>query len=89
MANTNIPLPTLDWSNENKQEAFSEWLDFMTSYFIINNMEKRLKYNYILLSMGLKGCELIKNALLTTEQKQSSENIFKTFEANIVQKPNK
>ena len=31
MANTNMPLPTLDWSNENKQEAFCKWLDFMTS----------------------------------------------------------
>ena len=39
MANTKIPLPTLDLSNENKQEVFSERLDFMTSYFTIKNVE--------------------------------------------------
>ena len=77
MANTNIPLPTLDRSNENKQETFSEWLDFMTSYFTINNVEERLKYNYILLSTGRKGRELIKKVLFISEQKESSENVFK------------
>ena len=51
----------------------------MTSYFTINNMEERLEYNYISLSMGPKGRELIKNLLLTTEQKESSENLFKIF----------
>ena len=75
MANTNIPLPTLDWSNENKQEAFSEWLDFMTSYFTINNVEERLKYNYILPSTRPKSRELIKNALLTTEQREFRKRI--------------
>ena len=61
----------------------------MTSYFTINNLEERLKYNYILLSTGPKGHELIKNALLTTKQKENSENVFKIFEANMVHKPNK
>ena len=89
MANTNIPLPTLDWSNENKLETFSEWLDFITSYFTINNVEEKLKYNYILLSTGPKDREFIKNAFLTTEQKESSENVFKFFLTNVVQKPNK
>ena len=55
MATTNFLLLTLDWLNKNKQEAFSKWVDFMTSYFIINNVEERLKYNYILLSTGPKG----------------------------------
>ena len=60
----------------------------MSPYFTINNVEERLKYNYILLSTGSKGRELIKNTLLTTE-KESSENVFKIFEANIVRKPDK
>ena len=62
-----IPIPTLDWSNENKLEAFNEWFNFMTTYFTINNEETRLKYNYALLSTEPKGRELIKNALLTTK----------------------
>ena len=70
MATTNIQLPTLNWSNENKQEAFSEWVDFMTSYFIINNVEKRLKHNYILMNTGPKGQEIINNALFAAERKK-------------------
>ena len=85
MTNTNILLLTLDCSNENKNEAFSEWVDFMTSYFIINNVEERLKYNYILLSTGLKDREIINNVMLTTEQKENSENMFKIFEILIIQ----
>ena len=76
---TNMPLPILDCSNENKQEAFSEWADFMTSYFIINNVEERLKHNYILLSTGLKDREIINNALLTAEQKENSEKRVQNF----------
>ena len=61
----------------------------MASYFTINNVKERLKYNYILLITGQKSRELTKNALLTTEQKESLENVFKIFGANMVQKPNK
>lgn len=52
----------LDWTNENKHEAFSEWVDFMSSYFIIHNVEEKLKHNYILISTGPKGHKVIKNA---------------------------
>ena len=79
MATTNIPLPTLDWSNENKQEAFNEWVNFMTFYFIINNVEERLKHNYILLNTGPKALEIINNTLLTAELKENSENVFMIF----------
>ena len=89
MTTTNILLLTLDWLNENKQEAFSEWFNFMTSYFIINNVEERLKHNYILLSTAPKGREIINNALLTAKQKENSENVFKIFETHMIQKPNK
>ena len=34
MATLNISL------NENKQEAFSEWVDAMTSYFVINSVKE-------------------------------------------------
>lgn len=88
-ASSNIALPVLDWSNENKHEAFSEWVDFMSSYFIINKVEEKLKYNYILLSTGPKGRELLKNAQLTSEQKEVSTNIFTVFETHMIQKPNK
>ena len=60
----------LDWTNENKHEAFSEWVDFMSSYFVIHNVEEKLKHNYILISTEPKGREVIKNAQLTTEQKK-------------------
>lgn len=60
MASPNIALPILDWTNENKQEAFSEWVDVMKSYFIINNVEKEVKHKYILLSTRPKGREVKK-----------------------------
>ena len=77
MATSNISLPVLDWTNENKHEAFSEWVDFMSSYFVIHNVEEKLKHNYILISMGPKGREVIKNAQLTTEQKENSKTYSK------------
>ena len=70
MTTTNIPLPTLDWSNKNKQEAFGEWVDFITSYFIINNVEERLKNNYVLLSTGPNSREIINSALIIAEEKE-------------------
>ena len=79
----------LDWTNENKHEAFSEWVDFMSSYFVIHNVEEKLKHNYILISTGPKGREVIKNAQLTTEQKENSKNVFKVFEIQMIHKPNK
>ena len=79
----------LDWTNENKHEAFSEWVDFMSSYFVIHNVEEKLKHIYILISTGPKGREVIKNAQLTTEQKENSKNVFKVFETQMIQKPNK
>ena len=36
-----------------------------------------------------KGREVIKNAQLTTEQKENSKNVFKVFETQMIQKPNK
>ena len=88
-ATSNISLPMLDWTNENKHEAFGEWVDFMSSYFVIHNLEEKLKHNYILTSTGPKGREVIKNAQLTIEQKENSKNVFKVFETQIIQKPNK
>ncbi len=41
MVNSNISLSMLDWTNENKHEAFSEWVDFMSSYFVIHNVEEK------------------------------------------------
>ena len=89
MATSNISLPMLDWTNENKHEAFSEWVDFMSSYFVIHNVEEKLKHNNILISTGPKGREVIKNAQLMTEQKENSKNVFKVFETQMIQKPNK
>lgn len=39
---------------EDKGEAYKEWADFMASYFIINNKEEKMKYNYVLLSTDHK-----------------------------------
>ena len=89
MVTSNISLPMLDLTNENKHEAFSEWVDFMSSYFVIHNVEEKLKHNYILISTGPKGRKVIKNAQLTTEQKENSKNVFKVFETQMIQKPNK
>ena len=61
----------------------------MSSYFVIHNVEEKLTHNYILISMGPKGREVIKNAQLTTEQKENSKNVFKVFETQMIQKPNK
>ena len=61
----------------------------LSSYFVIHNLEEKLKHNYILISTGPKGREVIKNAQLTTEQKENSKNVFKVFETQMIQKPNK
>ena len=46
-----------------------------------------MKYDYILLTKGPRNN--FKNALLTNEQKENSENVFKIFESHMIQKPNK
>ena len=51
----------------------------MSSYFVIHNVEEKLKHNYILISTGPKGSEVIKNAQLTTEQKKkNSKNVLRS-----------
>ena len=60
MVTSNISLPILDWTNGNKQEAFCEWVDFMTSDFVINSIKEKLKYSYILLSIGPKDRDVIR-----------------------------
>ncbi|GFR92762.1 hypothetical protein ElyMa_004361400 [Elysia marginata] len=54
-----ISLPYLDWDNPNKQKAFDEWKDFMSSYLTINKVAKAEMWNYILLSTGPKGRDLL------------------------------
>lgn len=81
-------MPILDWTNENKQEAFSEWVDFMNSYFIINNVVEEVKHNLHPTEHRTKGLGGHKIAKLTTEQEENSVNMFQIFETHMVQKPN-
>lgn len=40
-----FPLLILEWPNEIKREAFIEWVDFMSFYFI--KIDEKLKYNLV------------------------------------------
>lgn len=85
MVSLNTELPISGWTNEN----FREWVHFIKFYFIINNVDEEAKHSYILLSTGPKCWEVIKNAKLTTEEKENLVNMFQIFETEMVQKPNK
>jgi len=84
-----IPLPIIDWDKENKQEAFQEWKEFLESYFIINRVDERQKWNYILLSTGSRGRELLITSGISEDEKLNSENVWRVFENHMVEKPNK
>lgn len=61
-----------------------EWVDFMSFYFI--KIDKKLKYNYSLVSTGPKGR---KKSQLTNDQKEVFGNVFRIFENHLIQEPKK
>ncbi|GFR64002.1 hypothetical protein ElyMa_005496200 [Elysia marginata] len=84
-----IPLPYLDWDNPNKQKAFDEWKDFMSSYLTINKIVKAEMWNYILLSTGPKGRDLLLASGISKEGKKDPENVWAVFKNHLIEKPNK
>ena len=84
-----IPLPQLDWENPNKQKAFNEWKDFMDSYIVINKIKKEEEWNFILLSSGSKGRDLLIASNITAEEKKTPENVWTIFKNHMIEKPNK
>ncbi|GFR81310.1 hypothetical protein ElyMa_000601300 [Elysia marginata] len=84
-----IPLPYLDWDNPNKQKAFDEWKDFMSSYLTINKIAKAEMWNYILLSTGPKGRDLLLASGISEEGKKDPESVWAVFKNHLIEKPNK
>jgi len=89
MASKLIQLPQLDWDRDNEQTSFLEWKEFMQSYFVINNVDDKIKYHYILLSAGTKGRELVQSAKLSDPDKRDPRVVWSVFENFLVGKPNK
>lgn len=89
MSSHHVPIPYLDWGEENKQKSFLEWKDFMQSYFVIQNISNDNKYHYILLSTGTKGRDLLQASDLSEADKKKPDLIWKVFEDFLVEKPNK
>ncbi|GFO10138.1 hypothetical protein PoB_003664300 [Plakobranchus ocellatus] len=87
--NPQIPLPYLDWDNPNKQKAFHEWQDFMTSYLTIHKIENENHWNYILISSGPKGRDLLLASNISSEEKTNPENVWTIFKNHLIEKPNK
>ncbi|GFR67010.1 hypothetical protein ElyMa_000242800 [Elysia marginata] len=83
-----IPLPYLDWDNPNKQKAFDEWKDFVSSYLTINKIAKTEMWNYILLSTGPKGRDLLLASGISEEGKKYPENVWTVFKNHLIEKPN-
>lgn len=84
-----VPLPLLNWDATNPNDAFVEWKDFLTSYFVINDVAEDKKWHYILLSAGQRGHELWKTWSLTDAQRANPEVVFKKFEDHLVGTVNK
>ena len=63
--NLGVPLPELNWDLRDQTYAFSEWKSFLSSYFVINDVENEKKWHYILLSAGTKGHELWNSSVLS------------------------
>ena len=84
-----IPLPNLNWDCKDQTLAFNEWKDFLDSYFVIQNVEEKKKWHYVLLSSGSRGRELWHNWSLSQAEKEDSEVVFKKFKEYMIGTPNK
>ena len=82
-------LPSLDWDHKDESYTFTEWQDFMNSYFVINAIADEMKWHYILLSSGRKGHELWQSWALVDADKKDPEKVFKKFKDHLVGTPNK
>ncbi|KAK3710638.1 hypothetical protein RRG08_034174 [Elysia crispata] len=84
-----IPLLQLDWENPNRQKAFNEWKDFMASYMVINKIPANEQWNYILLSSGPKGRDLLIASGITEDNKTNPDSAWSVYEEHMIEKPNK
>lgn len=79
----------LNWDAADQNDAFEEWYDFLSSYFIINGVSDEKKYHYILLSAGHKGHELWKTWMLSDEEKKNPTVVFEKFKEHMIGTVNK
>ena len=84
---SSVPLPTLNW--EAADHAFEEWYDFLSSYFVINNVSDDKKYHYILLSACHKSHELWKTWMLSADEKRNPAFVFDKFKIHMIGTINK
>ena len=84
-----VPLPTLNWDAADPSDAYIEWKDFMTSYFVISDIAEEKKWHYILLSAGQRGHELWKTWSLSDDDKKKPDTVFQKFEEHLVGTVNK
>ena len=86
---TSVPIPKLNWENPDQIDAFCQWKDFMNSYFVIEKVQDKDKWHYLLLSSDEKGHELWRVWGLNDAQKEDPAVVFKKFEDHMVGTLNK
>ena len=86
---SSVPLPTLNWDAADQMDAFEEWKDFMSSYFVINNVSDDKQYHYIILSAGHKGHELWKTWMLSEADRKKPDVVFNKFKDHMIGTVNK
>lgn len=89
MASNGIQLPVLNWSYKDQSISYNEWKDFMESYFVIQGVEEKKKWHYLLLSAGSKGRELWETWKISLSDREDSTKVFKKFKDHLIGTPNK
>ena len=84
-----VQMPMINWDNPDQKAAFSEWKDFITSYFVINGVKDEVKWHYVLLSAGKKGHELWNTWGFVEEDKKDIKKVLDKFEQHMVGTVNK
>lgn len=89
MATGGIQIPNLNWEAADQTKSFREWKSLMESYFVINKVDDKLKWHYLLLSTGSRGHELWESWALQDAQKEDVKHVFEAFENHLIGTPNK
>ena len=88
-SSSGIPMPILEWDKINKQKAYQSWKDFLTSYLTIHKVDPADQWNYILISSGPRGRDLLESKQISEADKKIPAKVWKIFEDHLVEKPNK
>lgn len=79
MSSDALPIPSMDWSNSNRAQAFREFKQIAELWFKIKETPKADQHNYIILWSGTIGLRMYNTWTLSAEDLKDPDNIWQKF----------